>query len=118
CGYGTSRFHLLLIWHQPHRDFFVQLLNHLFDGAHVAEALTNQKAVMIGRAMTFQRFDDLRNLYWRPVLRLKFLHSSIRDIVGMAYRMKPNQIVGPDWIGRQRYKIAANLPDGASQGQV
>lgn len=43
---------------------------------------------------------------------------SIKDIVGMAYKVKPNQIAGPDWIGSQRYNIAAKLPDGASQDQV
>jgi uncharacterized protein (TIGR03435 family) len=43
---------------------------------------------------------------------------SIKDIVGIAYRVKPNQILGPDWITSQRYNIAAKLPDGGSQDQV
>jgi uncharacterized protein (TIGR03435 family) len=43
---------------------------------------------------------------------------SIKDIVGMAYRLRPNQIFGPDWIASQRYNIAAKLPDGGSQDQV
>ena len=45
-------------------------------------------------------------------------YFSIKDIVGIAYRVKPNQIVGPDWLAGQRFTIAAKLPDGASQDQV
>jgi uncharacterized protein (TIGR03435 family) len=45
-------------------------------------------------------------------------YFSVKDIVGMAYRVKPNQIIGPDWLSGQRYTIAAKLPDGASQDQV
>jgi uncharacterized protein (TIGR03435 family) len=45
-------------------------------------------------------------------------YFSIKDIVGIAYRVKPNQIIGPDWLTGQRFTIAAKLPDGASQDQV
>src|ERR1700674_5407210 len=61
-GYRTGQFHLLRIGLQSHGDFFVQFLDHLFDGAHVAETLTDHETVMIGHPMTFQRFDDLWNL--------------------------------------------------------
>ena len=43
---------------------------------------------------------------------------SIKDIVGMAYQVKPTQISGPDWISSQRYNIAAKIPDGGTQNQV
>lgn len=43
---------------------------------------------------------------------------SVKDMVGISYRVKPNQIFGPDWISSQRYNVAAKLPDGASQDQV
>ena len=45
-------------------------------------------------------------------------YFTIKDIIGIAYRLKPNLIVGPDWLTGQRYTIAAKLPDGASQDQV
>src|SRR5437762_5312513 len=41
----------------------------------------------------------------------------LRDYIGLAYRMKLNQISGPDWLTSQRFDIAAKLPDGASQDQ-
>ena len=43
---------------------------------------------------------------------------SIKDIVAMSYRVRPNQITGPDWIANQRFNIAAKIPDGGSQNQV
>jgi uncharacterized protein (TIGR03435 family) len=50
--------------------------------------------------------------------QVSLVSLSIRDLVGMAYRVRPNQISGPDWIGSQRYNIAGKLPDGAPQDQV
>src|SRR3954463_14897581 len=41
----------------------------------------------------------------------------LRDYIVLAYRLKPNQVMGPDWISSQRFDIAAKLPDGASQDQ-
>ena len=43
---------------------------------------------------------------------------SIKDIMSLAYRVRVDQISGPDWIGSQRYNIAAKVPDGSSQDQV
>jgi uncharacterized protein (TIGR03435 family) len=43
---------------------------------------------------------------------------SLKDFVGMAYRVKPQQIEGPDWLGQQRFDVAATIPDGASMGQI
>jgi uncharacterized protein (TIGR03435 family) len=43
---------------------------------------------------------------------------SIKDYVVMAYRTRINQVVGPDWIGSQRFDIAAKLPEGSKQSDV
>src|SRR5947199_6235095 len=69
---------LLLIWFQPHGDFFIQFLDHLFDVAHVPQRLTDHEAVMIGHSMSLHRFDDLRNL-WRqaPVSKLGDFGSAL-----------------------------------------
>ena len=39
---------------------------------------------------------------------------SLKDYLGMAYRIKPDQISGPDWIGSERFDLAATLPAGVS----
>src|ERR1051326_1556426 len=41
----------------------------------------------------------------------------LRDYIVLAYKLKPSQVTGPDWIISQRFDIAAKLPDGASQDQ-
>jgi uncharacterized protein (TIGR03435 family) len=43
---------------------------------------------------------------------------SLRDYLGIAYNLRPQQIIGPDWLGSARFEIAAKLPDGATQDQV
>jgi uncharacterized protein (TIGR03435 family) len=49
-------------------------------------------------------------------VRLSYL--SLKDYIGVAYRLKLNQITGPDWMGSQRFDISAKLPEGASQSDV
>jgi uncharacterized protein (TIGR03435 family) len=43
---------------------------------------------------------------------------SLADLIRIAYRVKPYQISGPDWMGAQRFDIQAKMPDGASTDQV
>jgi uncharacterized protein (TIGR03435 family) len=39
---------------------------------------------------------------------------TLKDYIGMAYRVKLYQISGPDWIGSDRFDIAATLPPGTT----
>ena len=43
---------------------------------------------------------------------------SLKDYLGMAYKLKNYQITGPDWIASDRFDITAKLPDGATKAQV
>ena len=43
---------------------------------------------------------------------VRVLRMSIKDYIGMAYRVKPNQIVGPEWLAQQRFDVTARIPDG------
>jgi len=49
-------------------------------------------------------------------VRMSFL--SLKDYIGVAYRVRLHQISGPDWLGTQRFDIAAKLPDGSVQADV
>jgi uncharacterized protein (TIGR03435 family) len=40
---------------------------------------------------------------------------ALEDLIVLAYKVKPFQITGPDWIASQRFDIVAKLPDGASK---
>ena len=43
---------------------------------------------------------------------------SLADLIRVAYRVKPYQISGPDWMASARFDVLAKLPEGASREQV
>jgi len=45
-------------------------------------------------------------------------YLTLKDYIGMAYRVKLYQISGPDWIGADRFDVAATLPEGALPAQA
>src|SRR6266513_2944286 len=43
---------------------------------------------------------------------------SLRELIPLAYEVKPFQLTGPDWLSAQRFDILAKLPEGATKEQV
>jgi uncharacterized protein (TIGR03435 family) len=43
---------------------------------------------------------------------------SVRDYLTIAFDLRPQQIIAPDWVSSARFEITAKLPDGATQDQV
>jgi uncharacterized protein (TIGR03435 family) len=43
---------------------------------------------------------------------------SLADLIPIAYKVKPYQISGPEWMRSQRFDILAKLPEGATKEQV
>ena len=50
--------------------------------------------------------------------QVRMSNFSLKDAVAAAYRVKFNQVVGPDWISSQRFEFSAKLPDGGSPTEV
>ena len=50
--------------------------------------------------------------------RAEYTYMAIKELIVLAYKVKPYQITGPDWIASQRFDIVAKLPDGASTDDV
>ena len=50
--------------------------------------------------------------------RVDIGNMSLADLIRLAYRVKPYQVNGPDWMGTQRFDVLAKLPEGVSQEQV
>jgi hypothetical protein len=50
--------------------------------------------------------------------QVRFVSMSLKDFIGSAYGVKPQQIVGPDWLGQERFDLAATIPAGGSVAQV
>lgn len=45
-------------------------------------------------------------------------YLTLKDYIGMAYRLKLYQISGPEWIGTDRFDVGATLPEGALPAQL
>jgi uncharacterized protein (TIGR03435 family) len=45
-------------------------------------------------------------------------YLTLKDYIGVAYRLKLYQISGPDWVGTDRFEIAASLPEGSLPAQL
>jgi uncharacterized protein (TIGR03435 family) len=43
---------------------------------------------------------------------------ALSDLIAMAYKVKPHQISGPDWLNVDRFDILATLPPGATKEQL
>jgi uncharacterized protein (TIGR03435 family) len=50
--------------------------------------------------------------------RAEYIFVSLKELIILAYNVKPYQITGPDWLGGQRFDIQAKIPDGASRDDV
>jgi len=46
--------------------------------------------------------------------QLRIARMSLKDYIGMAYRVRFQQITGPDWIAQDRFDISATIPEGGS----
>ncbi len=47
--------------------------------------------------------------------RAEYNYMTLKDLIAVAYKVKPFQITGPDWLTAQRFDIAAKMPEGASK---
>ena len=50
--------------------------------------------------------------------RVEIGSLSLADLIRTAYRIKPYQLSGPDWMRAQRWDVTAKIPDGVSAGQM
>jgi uncharacterized protein (TIGR03435 family) len=47
--------------------------------------------------------------------RAEYLYMNLKSLIAYAYRVKPYEISGPDWLEQQRFDIVAKYPDGATK---
>jgi uncharacterized protein (TIGR03435 family) len=50
--------------------------------------------------------------------QVRVTSMSLKDYIGMAYSVRPQQIAGPDWLGQERFDLAATIPAGGSAAQL
>ncbi len=49
--------------------------------------------------------------------QVRIVSLTLKDYVGMAYRVRTSQVFGPDWISSDRFDIAATIPQGHKPGE-
>jgi uncharacterized protein (TIGR03435 family) len=50
--------------------------------------------------------------------RLDYTNVSLKDVIRVAFKVRPDQISGPDWLTSERYIISAKYPAGATKDDV
>jgi uncharacterized protein (TIGR03435 family) len=50
--------------------------------------------------------------------RVDIANASLVDLIRTAYKVRKDQVSGPDWMATQKFDVAARLPDGAATNQV
>jgi uncharacterized protein (TIGR03435 family) len=50
--------------------------------------------------------------------QIRVTYFSLKDYLGMAYKVRVSQISGPDWLTSQRFDLAATLPAGNSTDHI
>lgn len=50
--------------------------------------------------------------------QVRIAGMSIKDLLVVAYSVRPQQIEGPDWIGQLRFSITATIPEGVPGSKV
>jgi uncharacterized protein (TIGR03435 family) len=50
--------------------------------------------------------------------RVEFIYVDLKTLVSIAYKVKPYQVTGPDWMANQRFDIMATFPSGATRADI
>ena len=50
--------------------------------------------------------------------RAEYTDMRLKDLIVIAYSVKSDQIVGPDWLATERFDVVAKLPQGTSRNDA
>jgi uncharacterized protein (TIGR03435 family) len=48
-------------------------------------------------------------------LRAEYNYLTLKDLITVAYKVKPFQITGPAWLATQRFDVVAKMPEGSTK---
>jgi uncharacterized protein (TIGR03435 family) len=80
-----------------------------FEVASIKPAIPLQEQAMSGKMHVGVNFDKAR---------VDIGAMALTDLIGIAYKVKPHQISGPDWLNVERFDILAKIPEGATKDQM
>lgn len=47
--------------------------------------------------------------------RAEYTYMALKDLIATAYKLKPYQVSGPDWLANTRFDIVAKMPQGSTK---
>ena len=47
--------------------------------------------------------------------RAEYTYVAMRDLIALAYSLRPYQVTGPDWLAKERFDIVAKMPSGSKR---
>ena len=50
--------------------------------------------------------------------RAEYTYMALKDLIVLAYKVKPFQVTGPDWMANTRFDIVAKMPTGATKADA
>jgi uncharacterized protein (TIGR03435 family) len=50
--------------------------------------------------------------------QVRIVGMSVKDLLIVAYSVKPQQVEGPEWIGQLRYSVTATIPEGVPSSKI
>jgi uncharacterized protein (TIGR03435 family) len=51
-------------------------------------------------------------------LRAEYNYMSLKELITAAYKVKPYEITGPDWMATEHYDIVARMPEGSTKEEA
>jgi uncharacterized protein (TIGR03435 family) len=80
-----------------------------FEVATIKLALPIQQQVLSGKPHIGVNVDGAR---------VDIGAMSLADLIGIAYKVKPHQISGPDWLNVDRFDVMAKIPEGVDKDKM
>ena len=50
--------------------------------------------------------------------KVEFNYVDLKSLISIAYKVKPYQVTGPEWMAAQRFDIVAKFPSGATRDDI
>ena len=82
-------------------------------------ALAQTKAAF--EVASIRQIDDISTVrigFQSTGSQVRIAGMSIKDLLVVAYTLRPQQIEGPEWIGQLRFSITATIPEGVPGSKV
>jgi uncharacterized protein (TIGR03435 family) len=51
-------------------------------------------------------------------LRAEYNYTTLKELISVAYKVKPYQVTGPAWLGTEHFNIVAKMPDGSKKDEA